>query len=67
MICKISRKQQSTLLKCLPINYTKVTAKKDIANLLTETFSKTSSSQNNQQFIKIKENAEKSQTTIHMQ
>ena len=59
MTCKISRQQLSTPLKYLSTNYAKITAKKDITNLLAETFSKNLSSQNNQQFIKIKQNAEK--------
>ena len=55
----ISGKQQSTPLQHLSTKYTKITAKKDIANLLAETFSKNSSSQNNPQSLKIKQKAEK--------
>ena len=59
MICKISRKQRSTPLTYLSTNHSKITAKKDIANLLAEIFSKNSSSPNNSQFLKIKPKAEK--------
>ena len=59
MIHKISEKQQSTPLTHFSTNHTKITAKKDIANLLAVTFSKNSYRQNNPQFLKIKPKAEK--------
>lgn len=58
MIHKISGKRQSTALKHLSTSHTKITAKKNVAYIFAET-SKNSSSKNNQQFIKIKQNAEK--------
>ena len=54
LIRKIAGKKQSTPLKHLSVTNHKITVKKAIADLLAETFSKTSSSQFNREFYKIK-------------
>ena len=61
MIRKISGKNTSSPLKHLSKNHIKATNKKDIADLLSKTFSKNSSSTNySKPFQNIKKNAEKS-------
>ena len=60
MIRKISGKNTSSPIKHLSKNHIKATNKKDIADLLANTFSKNSSSTNySQPFQNIKKNAEK--------
>ena len=59
MMRKISSKSQSTGIKLLEINSTKITNKIEIANTLAETFSKISKIEGNKEFQTIKEKAEK--------
>lgn len=60
MIRKIDGKHHTNAIKHLSINNCKITSKKDIANQLAKTISKNSSAQNgSQQFLKLKEKAEK--------
>ena len=60
MIRKIAGKHQATLIKQLSKNNFIITDKKNISDLLAETFSRNSSSQNcKPKFITVKQNAEK--------
>ena len=60
MIRKIAGKHQATSIKHLSRNNFIITDKKNIADLLAETFSQHSSSQNcKPKFITVKQNAEK--------
>ena len=65
MIRKIPGKNTSSPIKHLSKNHIKATNKKDIADLLANTFSKNSSSTNySKLFQNIKKNAEKSKLNI---
>ena len=59
MIRKIAGKKQTTPLKHLSVINKKITTKKAIADILAETFSQNSSTQNNQKFQRIKQYTEK--------